>query len=73
MTLHSCKKLKYCRTGALFCKLSLRSSFESEIGTAVELFREKNNNVKPACHKIYQGRYYLLRPTDLFSATILSV
>ena len=30
------------------------------IGTAVEPFREKNNNVKPTCHKIYQERYYLL-------------
>ena len=31
-----------------------------QIGTAVEPFHEKNNNVKPACHKIYQGRYHLL-------------
>ena len=30
------------------------------VKTAVEPFREKNNNVKPASHKIYQGRYYLL-------------
>ena len=33
---------------------------ECEIGTAVEPFREKNNNVNPACHKIHQGRFYLL-------------
>ena len=26
----------------------------------MEPFREKNNNVKPACHKIYQGMHYLL-------------
>ena len=60
MTLHSCTKLKYCRTTHLFCKHALRSSLEREIGTAVEPFHEKNNNVKPTCHKIYQGRYYLL-------------
>ena len=56
---------KYCRTGQtpttpLFCKHALRSSLECEIGSAVEPLREKNINVKPACHKIYQGRYYLL-------------
>ena len=39
---------------------ALRSSLECEICTAVEPFHEKSNNVKPACHKIYQGRYYLL-------------
>ena len=44
----------------LFCKHTLRSSLECEISTAVERFHEKNNNVKPTCHKIYQGRYYLL-------------
>ena len=37
----------------LFCKHALRWSLEREIGTAVEPFREKNNNVKPTCHKIY--------------------
>ena len=37
----------------LFCKHALRCSLECEIGTAVEPFREKNNNVKPTCHKIY--------------------
>ena len=47
-------------TTPLFSTHALRSSLECEIGTAVEPFREKNNNVKPACHKIYQGRYYLL-------------
>ena len=53
-----------------------RSSLECEIGTAVEAFREKNNNVKPAYHKIYQGRYYLLIfsfSKYLFSAAILSM
>ena len=64
MTLHSYTKLKYCRTDVLtthlFCKRALRSSLECEIGTAVEPFHEKNNNVKPTGHKIYQGRYYLL-------------
>ena len=44
-------------TTPLFWKHALRSSLECEIGTAVEPFREKNNNVKLACHKIYQGRY----------------
>ena len=34
------------------------TSLECEIDTAVEPFREKNNNV--AYHNIYQGRYYLL-------------
>ena len=37
----------------LFCTHALRSSLECEIGTAVEPFREKNNNVKPACHNIF--------------------
>ena len=32
----------------LFCTNALRSNLECEIGTAVEPFREKNNNVKPA-------------------------
>ena len=43
-------------TTPLFCTQALRTSLECEIGTAVEQFHEKNNNVKPACHKIYQGR-----------------
>ena len=43
----------------LFCTHALRLSLECEIDTAMEPFREKNNNVKPACHKIYQWRYYL--------------
>ena len=47
-------------TTPLFCKHALKSSLECEIGNAVEQFREKNNNVKPTCHKIYQGRYYLI-------------
>ena len=50
---------------------------ECEIGTAVEPFREKNNKVKPVCHKINQGRYYLLIFSSfskyLFSAAILSI
>ena len=29
-------------------------------GSAPEPFREKNNNLKLACHKIYQKRYNLL-------------
>ena len=37
-----------------FCTQTLRSSLECKIDTAVEPFREKNNNVKPACHNIYQ-------------------
>ena len=37
-------------TTPLFCTHALRSSLECEIDTAVEPFREKNNNVKPACH-----------------------
>ena len=49
-----------CLPTPLFCTHALRSSLECEIGNAVEPFREKNYNVKPACHKIYQGRYYLL-------------
>ena len=40
----------------------LYTRFEIEFGMRnrhyVEPFREKNG--KPACHKIYQGRYYLL-------------
>ena len=44
----------------LFCTHALRSSLECKIGTVVELFREKNNNVKSASQKIYQGRYYIL-------------
>ena len=59
MTLHSCTEFKYLTT-PLFCKHALRSSLECEIGTAVEPFRAKNNNVKLACYKIYQGMYYLL-------------
>ena len=47
-------------TTHLFCRHALRSSLECEIGTAVEPFHEKNNNVKPTCHKIYEGKYYLL-------------
>ena len=54
-----------CLTTPLFYIHTLRSSLECEIGTAVEPFREKNNNVKPACHKIYQGRYYLLTFSSL--------
>ena len=77
MTLHLCTELKYRRlTIHLFCKYALRSSLECEIGTAVEPFCEKNNNVKPACHKIYQGRDYLLIfsfSKYLFSAAILSM
>ena len=51
-------------------------SLESEIGTAVEPFREKNNNhVKPACHKIYQEGIICLFSLPslkyLFSAAIL--
>ena len=37
----------------LFCKHALRSSLECETGPTVEPFREKNNNVKPASHKMY--------------------
>ena len=47
-------------TTLLFCTHALRSSLECEVGPAVEPFRKKNNNVKPVCHKICQGRYYLL-------------
>ena len=48
-------------TTPLFCKHgTLRCSLECEFGTAVEPFRETNNNVKPTCHKIYQRRYYYL-------------
>ena len=47
-------------TTSLFCKQALRCSLEREISTAAEPFCEKNNNIKPTCHKIYQGRYYLL-------------
>ena len=36
----------------LFCTHALRWSLECEIGCPVEPFREKKNNVKPACHKI---------------------
>ena len=55
-------------TTHLFCTHALRSSLKREIGTVVEPFRKKNNNVKPACHKIYQGKYYLLifSPFSLF-------
>ena len=45
-----------------------------EIGTAVEPFREKNNNVKSACHKICQGSFaYFVILNYLFSAAILSM
>ena len=47
-------------TTPLFCTHALRLTLECEISTAMEPFHEKNNNVKPACHKIYQERYYLL-------------
>ena len=47
-----------CLTIPLFCSHAL--SLECEIGTAVEPFREKNNNVKPACHKIYLLFAYFL-------------
>ena len=47
--LHSCTKLKY---SPFILYTRLISSLECEIGTAVETFREKNINVKPACHKI---------------------
>ena len=38
-------------TTPLFCKRAMRSRLECEIGTAMGPFPEKNNNVKPACHK----------------------
>ena len=61
MTIYEIKILPNRRlTILLFCKHALRSNLECEIGTAVEPFHEKDNNVKPACHIIYQGRYYLL-------------
>ena len=44
-------------TTLLSCKHALK--LECEIGIAVEPFREKNNYVKPTCHKIYQGIAYL--------------
>ena len=49
MTLYSCTELNTAEQiliAPLFCKHALRSSLEYEIGTAVEPFREMNNNVK---------------------------
>ena len=71
-------KILRSRSTPLFCTHTLRSSLECEIGTAMDPFREKNNNVKLACHEIYQGRYYLLiffsfSSKYLFSAVILSI
>ena len=46
-------------TTPLFCKHALKLSLECEIGTAVEPFHEKNNNVKPTCHKNLSGKVLL--------------
>ena len=46
-------------TISLFCKQALKRSLECEIGTAVEPFREKNNNVKPIRHKNLPGKVLL--------------
>ena len=75
MTLNSCTNRRL--TTPLFCKHALSSSLECKIGTAVEPFREKYYNVKPTCHKIYQGRYGIICLLSLskylFSAAILSM
>ena len=39
-------------TTPLFCTYALRSSLQCEIDTAVEPFREKNNNVKPTTYNV---------------------
>ena len=58
----------------LFCKHALRSSLEYEIGTAVEPFREKNNNVNlPVIKSIRECIICLFSLSKyLFSAAILS-
>ena len=51
MTLHSCTKLKYCRTDVPHYSIISVSALKYEIDTTVGPFHEKNNNVKPTCHK----------------------
>ena len=46
-------------TTPLFCKHALKSSLECKIVSAVEQFCEKNNNVKPTCHKNLSGKVLL--------------
>ena len=52
--------LNRCLTTPLFCISALRSCLECEIGTAVEPFREKNNNVKPVIESVREGIICLL-------------
>ena len=53
-----------CKIPWLFPDLEEKSNFPDFSLTsghpAMETFHEKNNNVKPTSHKIYQGRYHLL-------------
>ena len=60
-------------TTFLLCKQALRCSLEREIGNTAEPFCEKNNNIKPTCHKsIREGIICLFSFSKyLFSAAIL--
>ena len=57
----------------IFCRHALRLCLECEIGTSVEPFHEKNNNVKPAFIKSVRECIVCLfsHSEYLFSAAIL--
>ena len=60
------RKCVLCHMRTTKAQINLRIRFKNSVGSpetktrAAVMTLQSCNNIKPACHKIYQGRYYLL-------------